>query len=202
MEEDSMINMPTLDEKITGGNNKRGRGDGEEEAEIIHEGGRRLEKRPSGIFLGDRVSGGGDDDIIIAGDEGGGGDGEVKTGDEEDKSEDLGVGGDGGIIGAFFSNIFHHNNHNHNDNGISANGDEETKSDDDHLLTNEAEEKTECRLGGDEPEDIGGPEDLNEEKLGEKKDDAADKDPKGGSTTSKVLKPDDYSERVFFLNNN
>ncbi|KAK9073041.1 hypothetical protein SSX86_007363 [Deinandra increscens subsp. villosa] len=66
----------------------------------------------------------------------------------------------------------------------------------------DSEEKTECRLGGGEPEDIGGPEDLNEEKLGEKKDVAADKDPKGGSTTSKVLKPDDYSERVFFLNNN
>ncbi|KAJ0743239.1 hypothetical protein HanPI659440_Chr10g0373541 [Helianthus annuus] len=220
MEDSSMINMPDLvfDEKV---GNKRVR-DGEEE---IHKG--RLEKRPSGI-LG--LNGGGDHIVEDEGDQGGesggiidtfisnvfhnntsGTEGEVETNvfdvvEDEDQREDLGrvdggdgggeggEGGGGGIISAFFSNIFHQN-------GSADEGGDQAKSD--HLL-DEVAEKSE-HLGGDDGGNGGGDGelvDLNAEKLPEKKDQVVDlpsKDPTGPTPN---LKPDDYAERVFFLNNN
>ncbi|KAJ0699555.1 hypothetical protein HanOQP8_Chr10g0357161 [Helianthus annuus] len=214
MEDSSMINMPDLvfDEKV---GNKRVR-DGEEE---IHKG--RLEKRPSGIF---GVNGGGDH-IVDEGDQGGesggiidtfisnvfhnntsGTEGEVEANvfdvvEDEDKREDLGRvdGGDGGgeggeggggIISAFFSNIFPQNG--------SANEDgDQAKSD--HLL-DEVAEKSE-HLGSDDGGN-GESVDLNAEKLPEKKDQVVDLPSKDSKGPTPNLKPDDYAERVFFLNNN
>ncbi|XP_076919754.1 uncharacterized protein LOC143580681 [Bidens hawaiensis] len=200
----SMINMPSLyDDKV---GNKRVR-DGQEE---IHKG--RLEKRPSGILGvsngGDCVVDGGDE---AANDGGGGGGGIIDTfisnvfhnnksgtndelvevgNEDEDKREDLGGdnhvdgggggesgGGDGGIITSFFSNIFQ-NNGNVDDGGYQV------KSD--HLV----DEKIECLGGGGgEPEDV-------------KKDEVVDLPSKDTTGPISKLKPDDYAERVFFLNNN
>ncbi|KAF5785501.1 hypothetical protein HanRHA438_Chr10g0441791 [Helianthus annuus] len=215
MEDSSMINMPDLvfEEKV---GNKRVR-DGEEE---IHKG--RLEKRPSGV-LG--VNGGGDH-IVDEGDQGGesggiidtfisnvfhnntsGIEGEVEANvfdvvEDENKREDLGrvdggdgggeggEGGGGGIISAFFSDIFHQNG--------SANEDgDQAKSD--HLL-DEVAEKSE-HLGGEDGGN-GEPVDLNAEKLPEKKDQVVDLPSKDSKGPTPNLKPDDYAERVFFLNNN
>ncbi|XP_076945743.1 uncharacterized protein LOC143616932 [Bidens hawaiensis] len=193
----SMINMPSLyDDKV---GNKRVR-DGQEE---IHKG--RLEKRPSGILGvsngGDCVVDGGDE---AADDSGGGGiidtfisnvfhnnksgtkDELVEVGSEdEDKREDLGGdngddgdgGGGGGIITSFFSNIFQNN-------GNVDDGGDQVKSD--HLV----DEKTEYLGGGPgEPEDV-------------KKDEVVDLPSKDATGPTSKLKPDDYAERVFFLNNN
>ncbi|KAI7749069.1 hypothetical protein M8C21_033848 [Ambrosia artemisiifolia] len=218
MEDSSMINMPDLvfDDKV---GNKRVR-DGEEE---IHKG--RLEKRPSGVFAVNGVG----DHVVDDGDQGveSGGildsfisnvfhkntsdtEGEVNTSvldaaEDEVKREDLrcveggdgsgeGGKGGGGVISAFFTNIFQQN----------GNADEDgDRTNSDHLLE-EVAEKTEY-LGGVDGEngvDDGEPKDLNGEKLQEKKDEAVDMPSKDLPGPTKNSKPDDYAERVFFLNNN
>ncbi|GJU48986.1 hypothetical protein Tco_0485272 [Tanacetum coccineum] len=101
----------------------------------------------------------------------------------EDKKDDLSLGVNGGkgggIINAFFSNVFHKNE--------SENGEyDQAKSD----VLNEVEEKS------NEVE-------LNVEKLEEKKDSSPELPSKPlDQGNNQKMKPDDYSERVFFLNNN
>ncbi|PWA48578.1 hypothetical protein CTI12_AA489560 [Artemisia annua] len=204
--EDSMIDKPNMsfDDKI---GNKRVR-DGEEEPIG------RLEKRPSGIIglnefedyskeRGDEgvKHGGGIIDTFISNvfhknesvQDGDQVKNDVNDANVEDTKEELGVevnggngeGGEGGgIINAFFLNIFHNNE--------SSNGEcDQAKS--------EVEEKIED-LGS-----RGEGKDLNGEKLEEKNDTSPDlpsKPLEGNKPNNGKLKPDDYSERVFFLNNN
>ncbi|CAH1445976.1 unnamed protein product [Lactuca virosa] len=221
--EDSMLDLPDLvfDEKVS---NKRVR-DGEEEINIG-----RLEKRPSGIF-GVNGGGDCDKDPVNEGLEasgGGGGiidtfisnvfhqnesviEGEVEVGGlmksdvtdvvVEEKSEDLcigssgGHGGDdggdgesgggrgGGIINTFISNMFHHN-------GSGDDGGDQAKTD----LLNED--------GGGGPGGSVERADLVAEKLPEKTNTVPDLSSKHLTGQKLNMRPDDYSERVFFLNNN
>ncbi|KAI3677663.1 hypothetical protein L6452_36929 [Arctium lappa] len=150
----------------------------------------------------------------------------------EDKSEDLGIdgggghgggggggGGSGGIINTFISNMFNHN-------GSGNGGGDQGVSD----LSNEVVEKIEG-LGGDgggggggwmvdnfisnvihdngserveeEPQGGGGePETLDVEKLTKKNDTSSELPSKHVTGGKLKMQPDDYSERVFFLNNN
>nr|GEX10594.1 hybrid signal transduction histidine kinase M [Tanacetum cinerariifolium] len=157
--EDSMIDMPNMssfDDKI---GNKRVR-DGEEEPIG------RLEKRPSGItglndfqdYSKERV----DDQVKN----------DAFDANVEDKKDDLSLdvngGKGGGIINAFFSNVFHKNE--------SKNGECD--------VLNEVEEKS------NEVE-------LNVEKLEEKKDSSPELPSKPlDQGNNQKMKPDEYSERV------
>ncbi|XP_071738460.1 uncharacterized protein [Rutidosis leptorrhynchoides] len=222
--EDSMLDMPHMafDEKTAGSKRVR---DGEEETRIG-----RLEKRPSGILGVINIEDYNDNNSSheVAGNGNGGGiidtiisnvfhkneNGEEKESDreakndvldikDEDKIEELGVGNvengggeggeaggnGGGIINTFFSNIFQNNNG-------SANGySDQAKSD---LLNEVTDDKIEDLGGG------GGELDghINEEKLVEKNDAISDLPNKDPEEIKLKMRPDDYSERVFFLNNN
>ncbi|KVH94828.1 hypothetical protein Ccrd_003106 [Cynara cardunculus var. scolymus] len=222
--EDGMIDLPNLvfEEKI---GNKRGRDDdGEVETNIG-----RLEKRPSGI-LGVNGSGDGGGDGGEGGGDGGGiietfisnvfhknGSGIEAKEDEvdsqvkidvfdfevEDTSVDLGIdggkggggeegesGGGGGIINTFISNMFNHNGSGGGDHGISD-------------LSNDVVEKTE-RLGGNGGDGGGGwtVDSFISNVIHDNGDRRREEEPQSGDGHQLKMKPDDYSERVFFLNNN
>ncbi|KAI3759906.1 hypothetical protein L1987_50291 [Smallanthus sonchifolius] len=207
--EDSMINMPDLvfDEKV---GNKRVR-DGEEEeihkGRLEKRPSGILGVTDGGDYTGDQGGGGGIIDTFISNvfhknrsgteDEVEVG-GEVKIGvfdvvEDEDKRDDLGGddGGDGGgeggeggggIISAFFSNIFHQK-------GSADDDGDQAKSD--HLGGGPGG-VGENGGGGD-----GEPEDLSAEKLEEKKDKVVDLPSKDSTACGKRLtrKPDRNSNR-------
>nr|XP_043637173.1 uncharacterized protein LOC122608146 [Erigeron canadensis] len=215
--EDSMIDRPSMafDEKVNIIGNKRDR-NGDEEIVLG-----RLEKRPSGILGVDeegKQNNGGIIDTFISNVFHNKNNESVTTKEEcevvEDKGDSLGVdenvenggregGGEGGVvvIKDFFSNIFQRNG---NDDNIN-----EAKND----PVNEVVDKKEDEVGTiyiDGNFENGGGEELkdlnNAEKLVEKhdvvvgSDHLPSKDLEAGNKSK--MKPDDYSERVFFLNNN